>query len=188
LRLSYFLSRFKSKSISLPPINFNIPLTIITNWLTPPQEKVPDVCAIKKTKHMKKLIFLFMLALGAGVTSAQQTFASSNSKEAVPAFSWIEDVYDFGKLTKGKPVSHAFEFTNTGNVPLIIQNVKGSCGCTSPEWSKDPIPAGGKGYVKATFNAANEGVFSKTLTIISNVGENVVLTIKGNVEGKSASL
>lgn len=122
-----------------------------------------------------------MLALGAGVANAQQATASIHSKEAGPAFTWSEMVHDFGKLTKGKPASHEFEFTNTGSVPLVINNVKGSCGCTSPEWTKDPIPVGGKGYIKATFNAASEGAFTKTLTVISNVSENIVLTIKGSV-------
>ena len=122
-----------------------------------------------------------MLALGAGVASAQQTTASVNSKEVGPAFTWSQEIFDFGTIAKGKPVTHEFEFTNTGSVPLFIQNVKGSCGCTSPEWTKDPIPAGAKGYVKATFNAAAEGVFTKTLTVTANVSETIVLTIKGNV-------
>lgn len=131
---------------------------------------------------MKKIIFLVVFALGAGMATAQQVTASVNMKEAMAVFSWDEQTYDFGKITKGTPATHEFEFTNTGSAPLIIIGVKPSCGCTTPEWTKEPIPAGGTGYIKATYNAASSGAFNKTITISANVSGPVVLTIKGEVE------
>ena len=130
---------------------------------------------------MKKVIFMFMLALGAGMANAQQVTASADVNKAAAAFSWDEQSFDFGKITKGKPVTHEFQFTNSGSEPLLITGVKTSCGCTSPEWTKEPIPAGGVGFIKATYNAANAGVFTKTISVTANVNSSVVLTIKGEV-------
>ena len=89
---------------------------------------------------------------------------------------------DFGKIKQGTPVTHEFTFTNTGGVPLIITSVQSSCGCTTPAWSQDPIPPGGKGFIKATYSAASPGVFNKTVTVTANVdGGSVQLMIKGEV-------
>lgn len=99
-----------------------------------------------------------------------------------PVFNWVATNFNFGKIKVNKPVNHTFTFTNTGSEPLVITSVKASCGCTVAEYSKDPIPANGEGFVKATYNAANKGVFNKTVTIIANTEQSeVVLTIKGEV-------
>ena len=97
-------------------------------------------------------------------------------------FSWIVTTYDFGKIKVNKPVTHEFRFTNSGDAPLVISSVQASCGCTVTDYSKDPIAPGSEGYVKATYNAAKVGVFSKTVTVNANAAESVVqLTIKGEV-------
>jgi hypothetical protein len=97
-------------------------------------------------------------------------------------FSWIVTSYDFGKIKVNKPVTHEFRFTNSGDAPLVISSVQASCGCTVTDYSKDPIAPGSEGYVKATYNAAKVGVFSKTVTVNANAAESVVqLTIKGEV-------
>lgn len=99
-----------------------------------------------------------------------------------PAFSWNVTAYDFGKIQLNKPVSHEFKFTNTGDAPLVISSVKASCGCTVTDYSKDPIPPGAEGFVKATYNAAKVGVFSKTVTVNANADTNAVqLMIRGEV-------
>jgi hypothetical protein len=139
------------------------------------------VCYIK-THQMKKLLFMLVLALGAGTATAQQVTASAFSTELAPSFKWDEQVYDFGKVAKGVPVTHEFEFTNNGNAVLLIADVKPSCGCTTPEWTRNPIQAGETGYIKATYNAASPGAFNKTITVTSNTGAPIVLTIKGVVE------
>lgn len=100
-------------------------------------------------------------------------------------FSWTETTFDFGKVKVGIPVSHEFSFTNTGNVPLVITSVKASCGCTVTSYTKEPIGTGSQGFVKATYNAAKAGQFSKTVTINANTQDGIVqLTVKGEVVQK----
>ncbi len=110
-----------------------------------------------------------------------------SAQQQQPAFSFEETLHDFGTIKEadGK-VSYQFDFTNTGSQPLVIHNVRASCGCTTPEWTKQPIPAGGKGYVKATFNPENRpGNFNKTITVTANTANpNTVLRITGKVEPK----
>src|SRR5687767_11883611 len=138
---------------------------------------------------MKKAMILVAAFAIAVVALGQELTASI--KNVVPvkpaaAFSWATTTFDFGQIAKGEPVTHEFTFTNTGNDALIISSVQASCGCTVTEYTKDAIPAGEKGFVKATYNAAKAGVFSKTVTINANTEDAVVtLTIKGEVVEKS---
>ena len=79
-------------------------------------------------------------------------------------------------------MSYEFRFTNTGMAPLIISSVKASCGCTVTAYTKDPVEKGGSGFVRATYNAAKPGKYSKTVTVYANSLEGMVLlTIKGEV-------
>ncbi len=134
---------------------------------------------------MKKTMILVAAFAIAVVALGQELTASI--KKTVPVtpaavFTWATTSFDFGKIEKGIPVTHKFTFTNTGTEALIISSVQASCGCTVTEYTKDPIPAGEKGFVKATYNAAKPGVFSKTVTINANTEDAVVLlTIKGEV-------
>lgn len=66
--------------------------------------------------------------------------------------SYTETEFDYGEVPEGTIVEHAFEFTNTGDIPLTILGARSSCGCTIPEWPRDPIPPGGKGFIKAKFD------------------------------------
>lgn len=85
----------------------------------------------------------------------------------VAQFETIE--HDFGTITEGQKVSYTYKFKNTGAAPLIIQSAQPSCGCTVPEWSKDPIPAGGEGYVKAEFDSNGKpNAQNKTITVTAN--------------------
>lgn len=101
-------------------------------------------------------------------------------------------VHDFGAIVEEKgSVTYEFKFTNTGNAPLVINNVVASCGCTTPGWSGQPIAPGKSGFVKAEFNPINRpGSFSKTLQVESNSTQNPVLTlyIKGNVNPRPRTL
>lgn len=127
---------------------------------------------------MKKIVFIFASLI---------CFSTIWAQHSKPSFSFNETIHDFGtvKEEKGK-VSHTFEFTNTGSLPLVIHNVRASCGCTSPEWSKQPIAPGAKGYVKATFDPRNRpGNFNKTITVTANTATpNTILRISGNVTAK----
>lgn len=98
------------------------------------------------------------------------------------AFKWVETTHDFGKIPQGKPVTNEFKFTNTGKAPLVLSQVSAGCGCTTPEWSKEPIAPGKVGTIKATFNAAAVGTFNKTVTVTANVeGGSTYLMLKGEV-------
>ena len=76
-----------------------------------------------------------------------------------------------------------FEFKNTGNAPLIISNAKGSCGCTVPEWPKEPIAPGAKASIKVKYDTSRQGVINKNVTITSNAvnAAEKIIYIKGNV-------
>lgn len=122
---------------------------------------------------MKQIIFIFMaLLLATGSVSAQAVISAENTS------------YDFGEIKEadGK-VSHTFEITNTGDQPLVITRVIASCGCTTPEWTKEPIAAGAKGNVTITFDPANRpGPFAKTISIYSNGKTgSFILTVRGKV-------
>ena len=106
--------------------------------------------------------------------------------EDLPEITFETITHDFGTFPEenGK-VSCVFEFTNTGKADLVLQKVRASCGCTTPEWTKEPVKPGEKGPVKATYNASGRpGAFSKTITVTTNAGEKR-LSIKGEVIPKA---
>lgn len=107
-----------------------------------------------------------------------------------PNVSWDKETHDFGEIKEadGK-VTHKFEFTNTGNEPLVVTNVRPSCGCTSSDYTKEPVMPGAKGYVSATFNPLRRpGKFSKTITITTNTEKpTTILRFTGNVIQKPKS-
>lgn len=95
-----------------------------------------------------------------------------------------EESFDFGKvIEKDGPVTHVFEFTNSYNKPVKILMVKPSCGCTTPDWSKEEIQPGKTGFIKAQFNPKGRpGYFTKTLTVTSDAESSpFILQIKGSV-------
>jgi hypothetical protein len=95
------------------------------------------------------------------------------------------DVIDFGKVKAQSENTYAFEFVNTGTEPLLIENAKGSCGCTVPNWPKDPIMPGSKGKIDVVFRPKtreSEGEDKKTVTVYSNTNpKTTVLTVKAMV-------
>ncbi len=99
-----------------------------------------------------------------------------------------KETHDFGKVEQGKPVTHVFEFTNTGKDPIVIADAAASCGCTKPTFSREPIMPGRTGSVSATYNAAAMGPFNKSVTITSNAeSPSIVLYLKGEVVSKEAA-
>jgi len=106
------------------------------------------------------------------------------AQEAFPVLSFSEKEFDFGTIKEvDGPVTHIFKFKNSGNSPLILSKVTASCGCTTPDWTKEPVPPRGEGQIKVTFNPARrKGSFKKSVTIRSNSSTPVVmLHIKGVV-------
>ena len=77
--------------------------------------------------------------------------------------------HDFGTIKEGDVVEYSYKFTNNGEAPLIIQDAKGSCGCTVSDWTKEPVPVGGTGYVKAKFDSnGKHNLQNKTVTVTAN--------------------
>jgi len=101
----------------------------------------------------------------------------------LPAFSFGDQAHDFGTIKDGDVVEHVFSFVNNGAAPLIISDAKGSCGCTVPEWPKEPIAVGGTGEIRVKFNSKNKpGIQNKTVTITANTWPTTQrLQIKANV-------
>ncbi len=112
------------------------------------------------------------------------TIAFTQEKQAEIKFETVS--HDFGNISEGTQASVEFSFTNTGNAPLVLSSVQASCGCTTPEWTKDPIMPGQSGKIKAVYNSTGRpGTFTKSITVNSNAKNGtIVLTIKGNVEAK----
>lgn len=130
---------------------------------------------------MKKAV-LFVLAVvlsacsGPEQSGGMSTDEVSNSASAsgeensnLPEIKFEEEVFDFGKITQGERVSHSFVFKNTGKKNLIISGASGSCGCTVPEWPKEPIKPGAEGKINVVFNSEGKsGLQEKTITVVSN--------------------
>lgn len=131
---------------------------------------------------MKRLLLLVCLAASAFLTQAQTaTTTNTTTTKVAEVIQLKETAYDFGKIQQGRPVTHNFELVNIGKEPLMLENVQASCGCTTPEWSKDAIQAGAATIIKVGYNAASEGPFNKTITITYNNQQHKTLTISGTV-------
>jgi len=93
----------------------------------------------------------------------------------------METTFDFGEISEGTVAEHEFVFTNNGDKPLILSSVKASCGCTTPDWSKEPILPGNQGHIRASYNSENRpGGFHKSITVTSNASTPTkVVYIKG---------
>src|SRR5689334_23846826 len=113
-------------------------------------------------KQIAAFVFLFFIAWA---VDAQ----TDSLKKDVLQLREVE--HDFGKIPQGKPVFYLFEVENTGATALKLDNVQASCGCTTPEWNREPIPAGATDKIKVGYNAAAEGVFEKYITITYGAGQ-----------------
>lgn len=104
------------------------------------------------------------------------------------AFTFEKTEHDFGKIKQDQIVDYTFKFTNTGTEPLIISDARGSCGCTVPNYSKEPIPVGGTGEIQVSFDPKGKtGIQRKTVTITANTNPpRTTLNIVSEVEGTSA--
>ena|SRR6187549_1389966 len=123
---------------------------------------------------MKKLFFIaaaFIVTAGAMAQTKPDSVAKFNTNK-----------YDFGKVKQNVPAVYSFEITNTSNKPLVIENAHATCGCTVPEYQKDPILPGKSAKVKVQYNAANGGQFDKTVFVkFAGVDEEKALGITGEV-------
>lgn len=124
---------------------------------------------------------------GINTTPASQPLQDEKPEGPLPAFTFNTTDHDFGTINEGQVVEYTYQFKNTGQAPLIIQNAQGSCGCTVPEWSKEPIPVGGTGFVKAKFDSNGKpNIQNKTVTVTANTWpKQTVLRFKAMVTPKA---
>lgn len=130
---------------------------------------------------MKRLTVLFCLSI------LSATLCNNYAQFAEPSISFGKTSYNFGNINELDGIkSYEFEFVNNGSQPLIVHDVTSTCGCTIPEWSREPIAPGGKGKIKVTFDPKGRpGAFRKTITVKSNARESAVtLYIVGLVNPK----
>jgi hypothetical protein len=109
------------------------------------------------------------------------------SNMPVTSVEFVEENHNFGEIPEGDKVNHTFKFKNTGSNPLKVENVKPSCGCTTPDWSREEIPAGGEGFVNVEFDSKGKtGVQKKsvTVTFVNTDPKNKMLQFSGEVVAK----
>ena len=113
---------------------------------------------------------------------------TSSDVKDLPVLRFSDTAHDFGLMTAGEHVEHEFSFRNEGKSPLIIAGATSTCGCTVPEYSREPIPPGGSGTLKVTFSSAGkQGHILKAITVSSNAYPAVrTLTITADVKPESA--
>ncbi len=147
-----------------------------------------------------KFIFTFFLGFAFSMATFAQTSAANvtksnikkpdigspsaspnDTKPVTESLNLKESEFDFGKIPQGKPVTHIFEFTNTGTTPFSLENVQASCGCTTPVWNKEVVAPGATAQIIVGYNAQNEGPFAKPVTITYNGNQVKQITIKGDV-------
>ncbi len=125
---------------------------------------------MKKILILSAAIFFASCANKAAKVTSVDTAASKTADiSEAPILKFENDKFDFGQVNAGEKVSHDYKFTNTGKTPLIITNALASCGCTVPEYPKEPIAPGKDGLIKVVFNSAGKfGQQTKAITITSN--------------------
>ena len=133
---------------------------------------------------MTKMLLLALSLTMAGTAAQAQTTKPAKAKPAGPQIEFSEVKYDFGTIKQGDVVDHVFKFKNTGTQPLVISNIGVSCGCTTPDWTKEPVAPGKMGTVSAKFNSAGKmGMQTKVLTIDSNsAGGSTTVSLVGEVK------
>ncbi len=132
-----------------------------------------------KLEMMKKIVLVLFIGLLGFSLTAQDKVAKIEFKT---------ETIDYGVIEKGSDGMRVFEFTNTGNAPLIISKVSSSCGCTIPNWSKEPVMPGKSGEIQVKYDTNRVNPIRKAITVISNADTPTkVLKIVGEVkapEGK----
>ena len=121
--------------------------------------------------------------LSADLVNNPNSATGKQDTSSLPKFQFETDIHDFGKVIEGEKLSYSFKFKNVGNSDLIIATATASCGCTVPEYPKDPIHKGAEGVITVTFNTAGKNGFQhKTITLGANTQpSDIVLHIKAMV-------
>ncbi len=138
-----------------------------------------------------KNMFAFLLMMGSLTLSAQAP--ATTDLNWTPTVKFEKTSHDFGTIPEGPKATYEFTFTNTGREPIVVSNAQAGCGCTTPEWPKQPIAPGKTGKITVGYNSEGRpGQFTKDVTVTFSSGVNrdktgtTKLTINGNVTGKAA--
>ena len=132
--------------------------------------------------RMKSILFcLIFLAINNPNTGAKAYNYQGGIATTASVVKFKEQTYDFGKRTRGSEVSHTFSFKNVGKETISIREVRTSCGCTTPKYSKDPIKVHHKGKILVKYDSSHEGQFEKVLDVVISNGEEIRLTITGEI-------
>ncbi|GGX20382.1 DUF1573 domain-containing protein [Aquimarina muelleri] len=118
---------------------------------------------------MKKIMIILFIGFLGTTLYAQDTKAQIKFKS---------EVVDYGEIAKGSDGVRQFEFTNTGNAPLVISKVYSSCGCTIPKKPEAPIAPGESSVIEVKYDTNRVGPIRKTITVTSNAGDNPTMAIK----------
>jgi hypothetical protein len=131
---------------------------------------------------MKKYLLL-SLVIVLFLSCKQNSNTNAYNVGDTTSISFVDSVFDFGKIIQGETVTYTFKFKNTGDKPLVITEVHTSCGCTVPTYSDKPITPGSEGYIKATFNSAGKsGDQYKVITVNTNTKpDKHELVVKGTI-------
>ena len=142
-------------------------------------------------KKIFKLLFLFFISFSMFAQKAGEQLKIENTNEKLigkkekssgDLLVLKEMEYDFGKIPQGKPVTHIFQVVNKSTDSLKITNIQASCGCTTPEWERDKVQGPNQNTsISVGYNAANEGIFTKSITISYNGSQTKQIIIKGEV-------
>ncbi|MCP2027659.1 hypothetical protein L1276_002819 [Flavobacterium sp. HSC-32F16] len=135
-----------------------------------------------------KIIKISMLAVTLSLMSfsaiapVKSLVSTATAGETASAIVWKAETIDVGQIPQGTPKAIIYEFKNTGKTAVVITQVQGSCGCTATDYTKEPILPGKSAKVTATYNAANKGAFTKTVTVTTSAETTPkILTLKGTV-------
>jgi hypothetical protein len=132
---------------------------------------------------MRKIITLFVLGFLTFTMNAQEKQVTDKPKDPnAPVFEFVTEVIDYGKIALNADGVRTFKFKNVGKSPLVINDIKSSCGCTVPKKPAGPILPGDSGEIEVKYDTNRPGGFSKSITVASNADEPVkMLQIKGIV-------
>jgi Protein of unknown function (DUF1573) len=115
-------------------------------------------------------------------------FATAGYGQQLEPLRFLEEIHDFGYVDQDAgPATYSFQFFNTSSRPIKILSVQASCGCTTPDWTRDPVASGASGFIEASFNPKGRpGYFNKSLTVTTDFDSNpIILQIKGQVSSGS---
>ena len=145
---------------------------------------VLSLTSCKKDQKADQLVVEEQQAVEAPVVQTQDELEKEAQSKPLTTLALSEANFDFGKLKKGDHVEHIYEVTNTGTNPLIISQVKPGCGCTVPDYTKDPILPGQKGKITLKFDSTNfDGLVNKQAEVYANVEKApIVLTFSADIQ------